>query len=487
MPDAVPGPAALGLIGLGVMGRNLAHNLADHGYAVAIHDRDPDAVRSLAGARDAFHAAPDPAALLAAVEAPRTLLLMVPAGDPVDALIAALEPHLAAGDVLLDGGNSHYADTRRREAHLAERGVAWLGMGVSGGADGARHGPALMPGGDADAYARVAPILRAIAAKTDDGEPCAAHLGPDGAGHYVKMVHNGIEYADMQLLAEAYALLSDGLGFAADGLEGVLRGWRGGPLEGFLLDVTIDVLAARDPDGTPTLDDVLDAAGQKGTGRWTIQSALDLGVNASVLAAAVDARALSADVAGRARAAAVLPGPPAPDAADARSETESGADDAAAVAADLHDALHLAKAVAYAQGFALLRAASDAHGWALDLGRAAASWRAGCILRGASVEATVAAYRHDPDTPDLLLAPSFAAAADAHPALRRTVARAAGLGVAAPALSAALAHYDGRRTARGPAALIQAQRDAFGGHGFVRRSDEGGPLAHADGRGPEEA
>ncbi len=476
MPDAVPGPAALGLIGLGVMGRNLAHNLADHGYAVAIHDRDADAVASLAAERDALHAAPDLPALLAAVPAPRTLLVMVPAGAPVDAVVEALEPHLSAGDVLLDGGNSHYADTRRREAHLAERGVAWLGVGVSGGADGARHGPALMPGGDAAAYARVAPILRAIAATADDGEPCVAHLGPDGAGHYVKMVHNGIEYADMQLLAEAYALLRDGVGLAPDGIEGVLRGWRDGPLAGFLLDVTADVVAARDAAGAPILDDVLDAAGQKGTGRWTIQSALDLGVPVSVLAAAVDARALSADVAGRARAAAVLPGP-----TDAAAELPD--EDVPAVMADLHDALHLAKLVAYAQGFALLRAASDAHGWDLDLGRAASTWRAGCILRGATVEATASAYRADPGLDDLLRAPAFVAAADAaHAGLRRTVARAARAGVALPASSAALAHYDGRRTARGPASLIQGQRDAFGGHGFVRRSDPGGPLAHADWR-----
>jgi 6-phosphogluconate dehydrogenase len=391
--------------------------------------------------------------------------MMVTAGSVVDEVIARLLPHLEPGDVLIDGGNSFYRDTERRFAELKARGIRFLGMGVSGGEEGARHGPALMPGGDPEAWPLVKRIFQSIAARADDGEPCCRWVGEGGAGHYVKMVHNGIEYGDMQLIAEAWQLLDQGLGLSEDAVANTFAEWNSGVLSSYLVEITAQILRVRDPDGVLRVRRILDSAGQKGTGRWTAVDALQLGVPLTLIAEAVYARALSARKDERERAAARLSGP------DGKVET--------GVAADaIRDALYAAKIISYAQGFMQMREAAVEYGWKLAFGDIALLWRAGCIIRSRFLEDIAAAFARDPALENLLLDPFFSdAIAQAQTGWRRTVGQAVTLGIAVPALSSALAFYDGYRSAVLPANLLQAQRDYFGAHTY-RRIDRPGVVFH---------
>ena len=469
--------ADLGVWGLGTMGGNLALNAAEHGFMVALANRTPARGRELAAAnaREPWGArllpCDDAAAFVDALEPPRRVLLMVPAGAPVDETIAALSPLLHGGDILVDGGNSLWSDTRTRQAALREKHLAFVGMGVSGGEEGARHGPSMMAGGDAPAFARLRPVLEAMAAVTDTG-PCVALLGPDGAGHFAKMVHNGIEYADMQLLAETWDVLHRGAGLPAADVARVFAEWNRGPLDSFLLELAARVLARRDErTGRPLVELVSDAAAQKGTGRWTVQAALELGVPVPTIAAAVDARTLSADREGRQAAATKLAGPGGPSPfAGSRDGWIDGA----------RRALHAARVVAWAQGLHLLSAASHAHDWSVDTSEVLRIWTGGCILRARMLTPMRAAFREQPALPNLALAPEFARLlAEAQPAWRAVVAAGVGAGLPLPALSASLAWYDTVRAAELPTNLTQAQRDAFGAHGFVRTDDPEARPTHA--------
>jgi 6-phosphogluconate dehydrogenase len=461
----------IGLVGLGAMGRNLALNIAGHGFCLAVHDRDPAAI---AACLDALHAAglgaagcADLPALVATLARPRKLLLMVNAGAPVDAVLDGLLSLLAPGDIVIDGGNSLWTDTERRTRALAARGLHLVGAGISGGAQGARDGPSIMPGGSAEAWVALRPLFEAIAAKVD-GQPCVAHIGPGGAGHFVKMVHNGIEYADMQLIGEAYALLQ-AAGLDTDAMAANFERWNAGPLQSYLIEITALILAERDPgSGRPLIDLIQDRTGQKGTGRWTLVAGAEQGVVISVIAAAVDARLLSARKDQRLAASTQLAGP------DGRMPTAQGAGSAAWVA-QVEQALYASKIVAYAQGLALLQAASDEQAWALDLGAIARLWRGGCIIRARFLDRIA-----DADAPDLLQLPFFRdALAGAQAAWRQVVASAAHAGLPLPAMGAALAHYDAWRSARLPANLLQAQRDFFGAHGYERIDRPAGRLFHS--------
>ncbi len=471
------GTADIGLIGLGVMGRNLARNLDEHGYSAAVFDADEARLAEFPtgdapGTR--LIGAHSLGTLVAALRRPRRLLLLIPAGPGVDVLIADLLPRLEPGDVIVDGGNSHYADTIRRAALVEAAGLLYVGLGISGGEEGARRGPSLMPGGSPAAWPLLQDLLRSIAARTPEGEPCCDWVGSDGAGHYVKMVHNGIEYGDMQLLAEAYHLLRDGAGLSNDEMHQVFAEWNRGELESYLIEITGDILTVRDGEGRYVLDTILDSAGQKGTGRWTVESAAGLGVPATLAAEAVFARALSAMPEERAAAAAALAGP-----------APSFSGDRAAFLADVGQALYSAKIMAYAQGFMLLRRASAQHGWGLDLGGIARLWQGGCIIRSRFLGEIRAAYSRRPDLPSLLLDGFFRLAVDRGQAgWRRTVARAAEWGLPLPAMAAALAFYDGYRCDRLPANLIQAQRDYFGAHTYERVDRARGESFHTDWKGP---
>ncbi len=464
--------ADIGLIGLAVMGQNLVLNMVDHGFRVAVYNRTraktdaflegPAADRSVVGAGTL----PE---LVAALARPRRVMLMVQAGRAVDAVLEELVPLLEAGDIVIDGGNSYYEDTIRREHELAERGLHYLGAGVSGGEEGARHGPSIMPGGPAAAWEPVRPILQAIAAQVD-GEPCCDWLGEDGAGHFVKMVHNGIEYGDMQLIAEAYDLLRHGAGLTPEELREVFDGWNRGDLDSYLIEITRDILGTYDDDGRLVLDLILDAAGQKGTGRWTAVSALHQGIPVTLVTEAVFARSLSALKEEREAAEPQLAGPEA-----------SFQGDRAEFVADVGRALYAAKIASYAQGFMLLSSAAAEHGWSLDLGKVAMLWRGGCIIRSRFLRDIRDAYAADPALKNLLLAPYFRdAVVAAQGAWRRVVAEGARLGIALPAFSAALAFYDGYRRGRSPANLIQAQRDYFGAHTFERVDGPRGEFTHFD-------
>jgi 6-phosphogluconate dehydrogenase len=468
-------PAQIALIGLAVMGQNLVLNMIDHGARVAVYNRSgavTDAFLAGSGA-DAARAGtlvgvatlPE---LVAALERPRQLMLMVKAGAPVDAVIDALIPLLEPGDVVIDGGNSHFADSRRRAERLAQHGLHFLGVGVSGGEEGARFGPSIMPGGPRDAYERVRPLFEAIAAQVD-GTPCCAWMGEGGAGHFVKMVHNGIEYGDMQLIAEAYHLMRDALGMDAAAMRDTFARWNEGVLDSFLIEVTRDVLGTVDDEGRLVLDLILDRAGQKGTGRWTAAAALEQGQPLSLITEAVFARSLSAMKDLRVRSS-TLPGP------DARFDG-----DRTGFLADLEQALYAAKIVSYTQGYLLLRDAVAQYGWSTDLATTARIWRGGCIIRSRFLDDITAAFAADPSLPHLLLAPFFASAlARAHEAWRRVVAEAVRLGIALPAMASGLAFYDGLRTADGPANLIQAQRDYFGAHTYERVDRPRGESFHTD-------
>jgi 6-phosphogluconate dehydrogenase len=469
--------ARIGVIGLAVMGSNLAHNLARNGHPVALYNRTGSRTKALVaeyGHEGEFVAAQTPAEFVAALQRPRRMVIMVKAGAPTDAVIDQFAPLLEAGDVIIDGGNAHFADTRRREQAVRERGLHFVGVGISGGEEGALHGPSIMPGGSVEAYESLAPMLTDIAAKVD-GVPCVTHIGPDGAGHFVKMVHNGIEYADMQLIAEAYDLLRRSGGLSPAQIAEVFRGWDRGRLRSYLVEITAEVLQHTDPGtGAPFVDVVRDAAEQKGTGRWTVQCALDLGVPVSGIAEATFARSLSGDTAVRA-AAADLPGPPPAGSASGGGAGSGGSGFGGSdLAADVEQALYASKIVAYAQGFQQIRAGSDEYGWGVDLGAVASIWRGGCIIRAEFLDRIRAAFDADPQLATLLVAPHFAEAVGAaQEGWRRVVATAVGAGVPVPGFAAALSYYDSIRARRLPANLIQGLRDYFGAHTYQRVDRDG--------------
>ncbi|RME48688.1 MAG: NADP-dependent phosphogluconate dehydrogenase [Chloroflexi bacterium] len=456
----------IGLIGLAVMGQNLVLNMERNGFGVAVYNRTgakttafmegPAAGKNIT----ATYTIED---LVAALKKPRIVMIMVKAGPAVDAIISQLRPHLESGDLIIDGGNSFFPDTERRSQELAADGIQYLGVGISGGEEGALWGPSIMPGGQREAYALVEPIFTAIAAKVD-GEPCVTYVGPRGAGHYVKMVHNGIEYGDMQLIAEAYDILHRGLGLTTDELHEVFARWNEGVLSSYLIEITADIFTYIDEEtGRPLVDLILDKAGQKGTGRWTSQNALELGVPTPTINAAVVGRIISAYKAEREKAAEILRGP---------DRAFSGDRDAFIEA--VGDALYASKICSYAQGFALMRAASQEYEYDLNYSELARIWRGGCIIRARFLDDVRAAYADEPDLPNLLLAPFFQdAVASRQPAWRRVIQTAIELGIPTPAMSASLAYFDSYRSARLPANLIQAQRDYFGAHTYERVDKEG--------------
>ncbi|MGC9334403.1 MAG: decarboxylating NADP(+)-dependent phosphogluconate dehydrogenase [Anaerolineae bacterium] len=474
--------ADIALIGLAVMGQNLVMNMADHGFTIAVYNRTTSVV-------DEFIEGPakgmsiigthSPEELVAQLKRPRRVMMMIKAGKAVDAVIEQLIPLLEPGDIIIDGGNSNYEDSIRRTEYLESKGLLFVGTGVSGGEEGARHGPSIMPGGSPEAWPFVKPIFQAIAAKVPegdpDGEPCCDWVGEDGAGHFVKMVHNGIEYGDMQIIGEAYHLMKEGLGQSNDEMSDIFDEWNRGVLESYLIEITRDILAFRDEDGQYVVDMILDSAGQKGTGKWTVSSALDQGTPLTLVGEAVFARFLSSLVSERAAAAKVLAG----------TDGEFTGDRDAFLA-DLEQAVYAAKIVSYAQGYMLMRAAAQEYGWNLNLGGIALMWRGGCIIRSAFLGRIKEAYDADPELANLLLAPYFQQAmAEAEGAWRRVVTTAVELGIPAPALTSALAFYDGYRRERLPANLIQAQRDYFGAHTYERVDGPRGEFFHTNwtGRG----
>ena len=476
------GTAQIGVTGLGVMGRNLARNFARHGYTVAVHNRTAsrtDALIADFGHEGAFVPTRTPEEFVAALERPRRLLVMVKAGPATDAVIEEFAPLLEDGDMIIDGGNAHFADTRRREAALRARGLHFVGMGVSGGEEGALLGPSIMPGGSKEAYSSLGPMLEAVSAHVGE-DPCCAHIGSDGAGHFVKMVHNGIEYADMQLIAESYDLLRGVAGLPPDRIAEIFRGWNTGRLDSYLIEITADILTHTDAaTGRPFVDVVADRAEQKGTGRWTVQTALDLGVPVPGIAEAVFARSLSGHTGLRA-AARHLPGPERPDASGEEAER---------FAEQVEHALYASKIVSYAQGWSMIQAGAAEYGWDIDLGAVAAIWRGGCIIRAAFLDRIRGAYAARPDLPTLLADEGFAGElGQAQTAWRSVVAAAARHGIPAPGFSAALAYYDALRAERLPAALTQGQRDFFGAHTYQRSDREGTfHTLWSQGRGEVEA
>jgi 6-phosphogluconate dehydrogenase len=461
--------ANIGVTGLAVMGRNLARNLARHGHTVAVHNRSPERMHSLVkdhGDEGTFVGSESMGDFVASLERPRAVIVMVKAGDPTDAVIDELVPLLDEDDIIIDCGNAHYGDTRRREASLKEHGIHFVGCGVSGGEEGALLGPSIMPGGSAQSYEKLGPIFSSIAAQVD-GTACCVHIGPDGAGHFVKMVHNGIEYADMQLIAEAYDLLRAGIDATPGEIGEIFRTWNEGDLESFLIEITADVLSHTDAEtGGAFVDIVVDEAEQKGTGRWTVQSALDLGIPITGIAEATFARALSGHIEQR---------KPAQEAFG--SEIGSlGITDRDAFIEDVRQALYASKVVAYAQGFDHISAGSQEYDWDVNRGDMAMIWRGGCIIRARFLNRIKDAYDDDPELPSLLVAPYFAAAVrDGVDAWRRVVSQAALAGIPTPAFSSSLAYYDGLRRDRLPAALIQGLRDNFGAHTY-RRTDRDGAF-----------
>ncbi|MFF9184553.1 NADP-dependent phosphogluconate dehydrogenase [Streptomyces misionensis] len=460
--------AQIGVTGLAVMGRNLARNFARNGYTVAVHNRTVARTRELVerfGDEGDFVAAETAEEFVAALERPRRLVIMVKAGDPTDAVIKEFAPLLEPGDMIIDGGNAHFADTRRRERELREQGIHFVGTGISGGEEGALHGPSIMPGGSKESYASLGPMLEKISAKSKDGAPCVTHVGPDGAGHFVKMVHNGIEYADMQLIGEAYQLLRDVAGYSPAQIADIFRTWNTGRLDSYLIEITAEVLSHVDEaTGKPFVDVVADQAEQKGTGRWTVQIALDLGVPVSGIAEAVFARSLSGHATLR-EASRHLAGP--------RPSTLSE-QEAAAFADRVEQALYASKIVSYTQGFHEIAAGSEEYGWDIDQGAVAAIWRAGCIIRAAFLDRIRAAYDGRPDLPSLLSDETFAREiAAAQDDWREVLATAVRQGVPTPGFAAALSYYDGLRAPRLPAALTQGQRDFFGAHTYRRVDREG--------------
>ena len=465
--------ADIGVIGLAVMGQNLILNMNDHGYKVAAYNRSTAKVDEfLQGAAKGTQiiGAHSLQELADTLEKPRIIMLMVRAGDAVDQTVAQLLPYLEPGDIIIDGGNSHYPDTNRRVAALREQGIRYLGVGVSGGEEGARHGPSIMPGGNADAWPHVKPILQAIAAKTKDGEPCCDWVGADGAGHFVKMVHNGIEYGDMQLICEAYHILKDGLGLTYPEMHAVFADWKKTELDSYLIDITADILAYKDEDGAPLVEKILDTAGQKGTGKWTGINALDHGIPLTLITEAVFARCVAALKDQREAAAQTYGKSIARIDGDRAAWTET-----------LRQALLAAKIISYAQGFMLIREASEQNGWNIDYGATALLWREGCIIRSRFLGDIRDAYAQNPGLAFLGNAPYFQQLLQtALPHWRKTVAKAIEAGIPVPCMASALTFLDGYTSARLPANLLQAQRDYFGAHTYERTDRPRGEYFHTN-------
>jgi len=468
----------IGLIGLAVMGQNLVLNMNDHGYRVAVFNRTvskvDDFINNEAKGTQVVgtHSIPE---LVQALKKPRRVMLMVKAGPTVDQMMDNVVPHLEKGDILIDGGNSHYPDTNRRTKTLEEKGLLFIGTGVSGGEEGARRGPSIMPGGSPAAWPHVKPIFQSIAAKVADGSPCCDWVGENGAGHYVKMVHNGIEYGDMQLICEAYHLLKEALGLNAAELHEVFADWNKGELDSYLIEITSDIFAKLDDDGTPLVDRILDTAGQKGTGKWTGISSLELGVPVTLIGEAVYGRCLSAMKDERVAASKVLSGPKRQAALDRQPFIE-----------DVRRALYCSKVISYAQGYMLLREAAKEHGWNLNFGGIALMWRGGCIIRSRFLGKIKEAFDKNPRLTNLLMDDFFGKVLNEYQASwRRAIVEAIQYGVPTPAFSTALAFFDGYRTARLPANLLQAQRDYFGAHTYERVDKPRGEFFHTNwtGRG----
>ena len=465
--------ADIGLIGLAVMGQNLVLNMADHGYRVAVFNRTTNKVDDFINGPAkgttiiGTHSMEE---LVGSLEKPRKVMLMVKAGEVVDHFIELLIPLLEPGDVIIDGGNSHYPDSTRRTVYLREKGLRFIGTGVSGGEEGARFGPSIMPGGDPEAWPLVKDIFQAVSAKVD-GEPCCQWVGQDGAGHFVKMVHNGIEYGDMQLICEAYSLMENALGMSCDQMHEVFKEWNTGVLDSYLIDITKDILAVKDEDGQPLVDKILDTAGQKGTGKWTGISALDLGVPLTLIGESVFARVLSSLKDERVRASAIL-GP--------RPEITPVTDKKEIINA-LRDALYASKIISYAQGFMLMSEAAKEQGWDLNYGEIALMWRGGCIIRSTFLGNIKDAYDKNPELENLALDSFFSEALkSAEAGWRKAVVLAVERGIPAPAFASALAYFDGYRSERLPANLLQAQRDYFGAHTYERLDKKRGEFFHTD-------
>src|SRR5947209_482573 len=474
--------ADIGLIGLAVMGENLVLNMESHGYTVAVYNRTTSKVDEFLAGRGKgkkFVGAHSPKEFVAGIKRPRKVMMLVKAGQPVDDTIAQVAPLLEAGDILIDGGNTHFPDTTRRMKELAAKGIRYIGTGVSGGEEGALKGPSIMPGGDPSAWPEVKPIFQAIAAKVKEGgkdAPCCDWVGPEGAGHFVKMVHNGIEYGDMQLICESYQLLKDQCGLAAPELQKVFAKWNKGVLDSYLIEITADIFGYTDPEtGKPMVDLILDTAGQKGTGKWTVDSATENGMALTLVAEAVFSRCLSAQKDERVAAAKVLAGPAIQKVTDKDQ-----------FIADVEMALYGAKIVSYAQGYALMAAQAKANKWELNNGGIALMWRGGCIIRSAFLGKIKEAFDKNPKLVNLMVDPYFAAElGKAQSGWRRAVGAAAASGIPLPAISSALSYYDGYRTARLPANLLQAQRDFFGAHTYERLDKPRGQFFHTNwtGRG----
>jgi len=463
----------IGLIGLAVMGQNLVLNMNDHGYRVAVFNRTvskvDDFINNEAKGTQVV-GAHSIAELADVLKKPRRVMLMVKAGDTVDQMMDQLLPHLEKGDIIIDGGNSLYTDTNRRTKTLADKGILFIGTGVSGGEEGARHGPSIMPGGNPAAWPHVKEIFQAIAAKVDDGTPCCDWVGENGAGHYVKMVHNGIEYGDMQLICEAYQLLRDGLGLTATELHDVFEDWNKGELDSYLIEITYQIFAKNDDDGAPLIDKILDTAGQKGTGKWTGISALETGTPVTLIGEAVFARCLSAMKDERVGAAKILSGPKPAAAQDRKNFIE-----------DVRRALYCSKMISYAQGYMLLREAAKEEKWNLNFGGIALMWRGGCIIRSRFLGKIKEAYDKNPHITNLLLDDFFSKTLNGYQASwRRAIIQAIEYGVPTPAFSTALSFFDGYRTARLPANLLQAQRDFFGAHTYERVDKPRGQFFHTN-------
>jgi len=475
MPQAT---CDIGLIGLAVMGQNLVLNMNDHGFKVAVFNRTVSKVddfinheakgTNVVGA----HSMEELAGLL---KSPRRVMMMVKAGDTVDQMIDAVLPYLEKGDIIIDGGNSHYPDSNRRAKALAEKGILFVGSGVSGGEEGARNGPSIMPGGCKEAWPYLKDIFQSIAAKVEDGTPCCDWVGEEGSGHYVKMVHNGIEYGDMQLICEAYQLLREGLGVTPDELSEIFKEWNKGELDSYLIEISSEIFAKKDEDGEPLVDKILDAAGQKGTGKWTCNSALDLGMPLTLIGEAVFARCLSALKDARVEASKTLIGPKKPYATDRAEFIE-----------EVRRALYCSKLVSYAQGYMVLREAAKEQGWHLNFGGIALMWRGGCIIRSRFLGKIKDAYDKNPELSNLLLDDFFSKTLNEYQeGWRKGVIRGIEYGVPTPAFSTALSFYDGFRTARLPANVLQAQRDYFGAHTYERVDKPRGQFFHTNwtGRG----
>ncbi|OGU66539.1 MAG: phosphogluconate dehydrogenase (NADP(+)-dependent, decarboxylating) [Stygiobacter sp. RIFOXYC12_FULL_38_8] len=474
--------ADIGLVGLAVMGENLVLNMESHGYKVAVYNRTIDKVDNFVNGRGkgknviGAHSLEE---LTANLKTPRKVMMMVKAGKPVDDFIELLIPHLEKGDILIDGGNSHFPDTIRRTKYLEEKGLLYIGTGVSGGEEGALKGPSIMPGGSIAAWPHVKDIFQSISAKVADGTPCCDWVGENGAGHFVKMVHNGIEYGDMQLICEAYQIMKDLLGMSADEMHEVFKDWNEGELESYLIEITRDILAFKDADGSPLVDKILDTAGQKGTGKWTVVASLDTGTPLTLIGEAVYARALSALKNDRVEASKVLSGPTPKFEGDKKQFIE-----------DIRKAVYASKLVSYAQGYVLMRYAAQEFGWNLNNGGIALMWRGGCIIRSAFLGKIKEAFDINPNLTNLLLDPFFAGKImDAQESWRKVVATAATNGIWIPVLSTALNYFDGFRNGRLPANLLQAQRDYFGAHTYERVDKARGEFFHTNwtGRGGDTA